>query len=214
MAKYDSREYYITERMAPWLENFADDLAKTNNDKPEKNANTLTNILDIVNGNKKSALEQKIEHYRQLVGLDQLANLAKEGNNETDGKEASPKQSTRIPLSLRDKVAQDKIQDKAQDSKEQQMVMDKITQFVSQVIQNRNGAIATPAILEQLENYLDIKDEWLREHYDDVEKIIQAAKSNFKPQQYKDLQVKELARTDEPNKDKEAPPIWQPPSSK
>lgn len=127
------------------------------------------------------------------------------------GKVADPKNSTpveffskkasRISLSIRDKIAQvapDQIEN--------------IKQYVSQIIKNRNGAIPIPAILEQLENYMKIDSDWLREHYEEIEKIIVDAKTQFEPQKYNNIQMNELARTDEPKAEKE-PPLFAPPTN-
>jgi hypothetical protein len=209
--KYYSRYEYITERTADWLTEFAKDQAKeiaTKNNIDPKKADVLHNILDIVKNNKKTALEEKIEGYRQSVGLSQLADIAKEGNNIPNNKEAM--KATRILLSIRDKIAEEEIVEQ-EDPKELQAALDKINQFVVRVIENRNGSIATPAILEQLKDYVGIDNDWLRKHYSEVEKIIESAKNNFKPQEYNDLQVGDLARTDEPNKNDKEAPIWQPP---
>lgn len=191
-----------SEKLVGWLANFADTLgdkiAKDNNIDPQelKNAGYMDNILDIVNRKKKVSVEEKVAKYRELVGLDLVDNLEKEG-----GKEVT---ASRICLSFRDKVAQ---------TAENQL-MERVKQFVEQVIKNRNGSIATPAILEQLENYIKVDKEWLRGHLEQIEKIIAQAREGLQPEIYNELPVNDLARTDEPAKgEKEAPPFLPPATS-
>jgi len=201
--KRDGNDKY-SEKLVGWLANFADQvgnkLAKDNNIDPQelKNAGYIDNILDIVNRQKKISVEEKVAKYRELVGLDFIDSIEKEG-----GKEVT---ASRIVLSIRDKVAQGAGND--------QQLLDKIKQFVEQVIKNRNGSIATPAILDQLENYIKVDKEWLREHLEQIEEMVANERKQFHPETYSDLPVKDLARTDDPSKgEKEQPPFLPPAAS-
>lgn len=192
-----------SENLVGWLKNFADELgdkiAKDNNIEPQdlKNAGYMDNILDIVNRKKKVSVEEKVAKYRELVGMDIVENIAKEGGNEIKQVTAS-----RISLSIRDKVAQNAGGDQKLDS---------VKQFIEQVIRNRNGSIATPAILDQLENYIKVDKEWLRDHLEQIEGMVAGAREQFHPETYNELPINDLARTDEPSKgEKEAPPFLPP----
>lgn len=191
------------EKLVGWLANFAeqlgDKIAQDNNIDPQelKNAGYMDNILDIVNRKKQISVEEKVAKYRELVGLDLVNNIEKEGGKK---KEVT---ASRISLSIRDKVAQS--------AAGQQGLLDKVKQFVDQVIRNRNGSIATPAILEQLENYIKVDKEWLREHLEQIEGMIAHARKEFRPETYNELPINDLARTDEPSRgEKEAPPFLPP----
>lgn len=195
-------QYAPPENMVGWLKHFADRYAEKNDIKPEeltqeqvKDAGTrLDNILTIMERNKVSTVEAKVQRYRELVGLDMVDSLQKESNQETE------KTASRTPLSIRDKIAQQQDGEKT---------MANIKQYIADVIKNRNGTIATPAILEQLENYLQIDREWLRNNYEDLKSIIEKTRKEFHPQQYRDVSVEDLTRTDDQgqSKEKEAPPI-------
>jgi hypothetical protein len=209
MSKYKTRHDYVRENTVDWLKDFADKqgekIAKDNNIDPAelKNAGYMDNILDIVNRKKQVSVEEKVAKYRELVGMDAVENMAKEGGNE-------PKQVTasRISLSIRDKVAQEEA-DPARDKK----LMDNIKQYVDQIVVNRNGSIATPAILDQLESYMKVDKEWLREHLEQIEDMVAGAREKVLPETH-ELPINELARTDEPSKgEKEAPPFLPPATS-
>lgn len=193
----------VTENLVGWLKNFADregeKLIKENNLTAAeiKNADYLENILDIVNRKKKTSVEEKVAKYREMVGLDLVNTLEKEG-----GKAITA--STRIPLSIRDKIAQSVSDD-------QKQLLDKVKQYIAQVVQNRNGAIVTPAIIDQLADYLKVDEEWLRNHYEEIKQMVESAKQEFQPQTYNEVSVNDLARTDESAKDKE-PLLFQPPT--
>jgi len=203
MFKYKNRHEYMTENTVDWLKDFADKqgekIAKDNNIDPQelKNAGYIDNILDIVNRKKKTSVEEKVAKYRELVGLDMVDNIEKEGGKEV--------MASRISLSIRDKVAQSVGND--------QQLMEKINQFIDQIITNRNGFIATPAILDQLESY-KVDKEWLREHLEQIESMVANARKKFQPEMYNELPISDLARTDEPSKgEKEAPPFLPPAAS-
>jgi hypothetical protein len=192
------------EKLVGWLANFAeqlgDKIAKDNNIDPQelKNAGYMDNILDIVNRKKKVSVEEKVAKYRELVGLDFVDNIEKEG-----GKEVT---ASRITLSIRDKVAQG--------VGGEQQLLDRVKQFIEQVIRNRNGSIATPAILDQLENYIKVDKEWLREHLEEIEAMVARTRKQFHPETYNELPVNDLARTDDPSRgEKEAPPFLPPATS-
>lgn len=200
MPKYNSRHEYMTENMVDWLKDFADKqaekIAKDSNIDPKdlKNAGYMDNILDIVNRKKKVSVEEKVAKYRELVGLDLIdnTNIEKEGGREVT--------ASRIVLSFREKAAN-----------EEQQTMDNIKQYVDQIIKNRNGSIATPAILDQLEQYMKVDKEWLREREEAILDIINKAREGFQPQHYNDVQVDQLTRTDDPSRgEKEAPPFLPP----
>jgi hypothetical protein len=201
--RYDTRYEYMTEKKADWLSDFADDeakkLAQQNNMSVDelKTAGRMDNILDIVERRKKQSVADKVQSYRELVGLDLITNLEKEG-----GKEIS---ASRMPLSLRDKFAQ---------NTDQKQLMDNIKQYVDEVIKNRNGIVATPALLEQLEHYMRLDKEWLRTNYEAIEKIIEDARNQFNPQTYNELPISDLARTDDPSKgENREQPLFLPPAS-
>lgn len=202
MSKYKNRYEYITENKVDWLKDFADKqaekLAKDNNLEPQdlKNANYMDNILDIVNRKKKVSVEEKVAKYREMVGLDFVENnIEKEGGREVT--------ASRVVLSFREKTAN-----------EDQKTMDQIRQYVAQVIKNRNGAIATPAILDQIEHFMKVDKEWLREREDELTSMIEKAREEFQPKNYNDVQVEQLTRTDDPSKgEKEAPPFLPPASA-
>jgi hypothetical protein len=190
-----------SEKLVGWLANFADQvgdkIAKDNNIDPQelKNAGYMDNILDIVNRKKKISVEEKVSKYRELVGLDLIDSIEKEG-----GKEVT---ASRISISIRDKIATS-----------EQQITDNIKQFIEQVIKNRNGSIATPAILDQLENYIKIDKEWLRAHLEQIENIIAKSREQFHPEAYDEPPINDLARTDDPVRgEKEAPPFLPPASS-
>jgi hypothetical protein len=195
-------KYYekYQERLANWLSNFADQYARRNNitevktEEPKK-ASYMENILDVMNKNKKTAIETRIEDLRQRVGLDMLDSIEKSGENDENNKEAT-KKAAYMPLSIRDKIAQsDPMQD--------------VKQFVNQIIANRNGAMSTPAIFEQLEKFLKLDKEWLRENYDEIKGVIDEAHKSFVPKTYNNIAIDELARTDDPGKDQKEPPPLQ-----
>ena len=290
-----SKEYH-SEKLVGWLSNFADrfggKVIRDNNIDPQelKNAGYMDNILDIVNRNKKVSVEEKVLRYRELVGLDMVENLEKEGeqvsNKEAMAKKSfeigqlwsgsmsdsedsesqevfaiiieynpeyqsnnivarffandkehgeivvseksfrkqfpyfkgmvknpkismpdeafSEKMASRVVLSIRDKVAQDVNKD--------HQLLEKARQYIDQVIKNRDGSIAMPAIIEQLNNYLKIDTSWLREHIEEIKKIIDNAKQQVASQrQQPELQINDLARTDDPSRgEKEAPPFLPP----
>lgn len=202
MSKYNSRHQYMTENMVDWLKDFADKqaekIASENEITPQdmKNANYMENILDIVNRKKKMSVESKVQHYRELVGLDMIDNLEKEGGREVTAS------ATRIVLSFREKTA----------DKDEQM-MEKIRQYVFDVVRNRNGAIATPAILDQIEHYMQLDKEWLRERQDVILGDIEKAKAEFQPHNYNDIQAEQLARTDEPSRGEKEQPLFLPPAT-
>lgn len=201
-----------SEKLVGWLSNFADKFGekviKDNNINPQelKNAGYMDNILDIINRNKKISVEEKVAKYRELVGLDLVENLEKEGEQNTN-KQASEKTASRIMLSIRDKTAQQAVAD--------QNLNDRIKQYIEQVVRNRDGAIATPAIVEQLHNYLKVDAEWLRIHFDEIKQIVDSAKQQVSSnRQQPELPINDLARTDEPSKgEKEAPPFLPPAQS-
>jgi len=198
--KYNTRYEYITEKPVDWIAQFADSEAKKIADKHNisideiKNAGRLENILDIVERKKKLTVESKVIQYRQMVGLDLVNNIEKEALKEV--------KASRIALSSRDNVGQN-------DTK----LFDNIKQYVSHIINNRNGAIPTPAILEQIENYMNVDKDWLRNNYTELEKIINATKENFKPETYHEFQASDLARTDNPSKGEKEPPLFMPPTT-
>lgn len=276
------------EQLCGWLKSFADTFAKNNNIAPTfieqpKQSSYQSNILDIMNRNKKSAIETRIDELRQRAGLDLLDNIEKAGENDIENKEAMAKRPIEVgqmwagpngdsgeqfaivtgyypdqqnkdvayrwffeevngepmlsseksfykehpwykgiardpktstpdefftnkkasfgPLSIRHKVAQSVNP------------MTDIKQFVSQVIQNRNGSVATPAIFEQMEKYLKLDKEWLRQNYEEIKKIIDKAHQDFTPQIYNNTNIDELARTDDPDKGKAEPTPFQPPAT-
>ncbi len=199
-----SKHEKVTEKLVGWLANFADrevdKLAQQNNININefKNANYMENILDIVNRKKKTSVDEKVAKYREMVGLDLVDTLEKEG-----GKAVV---ASRISLSIRDKIAQDM-------GDGQKQLLDKVKQYIAQVVQNRNGAIVTPAIIDQLADYLKVDEEWLRNHYEEIKQMVEGAKEEFKPQTYNEVSVNDLARTDESSKDKEPPPFLPPSSS-
>lgn len=201
-----------SEKLVGWLSNFADKFGekviKDNNINPQelKNAGYMDNILDIINRNKKISVEEKVAKYRELVGLDLVENLEKEGEQNTN-KQASEKTASRIMLSIRDKTAQQAVAD--------QNLNDRIKQYIEQVVRNRDGAIATPAIVEQLHNYLKVDAEWLRIHFDEIKQMVDSAKQQVSSnRQQPELPINDLARTDEPSKgEKEAPPFLPPAQS-
>lgn len=202
MAKYNSRYEYVRENMTDWLKDFADKegekLATKHNITPEevKNANYADTILDIVNRKKKMSVEEKVAKYREAVGLDIVNDdvLSKEGNKEVV--------ASRVVLSMRDKTAQN---DKA--------AMENIKQYVDEVMKNRNGVIATPALFEQFENYMRLDKEWLRANYDAINEMIKGAREEFRPQTYNEIEVNDLARTDDPSKGENTDPTpFLPPS--
>lgn len=299
MPKYYSRDEYTKERMVDWLQDFADEQGtKHGAPEPQKDAGFMDRMRAIVNHNKESTVEAKVEQYRQMVGLGLVDSLEKAGENEPTSKEAAKKievgsvweanelpglfarvlasdghevkvlevdktglgyfregitesertyrrieflnqyeywgapgtelpskedqlisdhnngkhqdflncpkcqaqskQASRASLSIRDKTAQQ------QDDKQ---LMTNIKEFVTDVIQNRNGAVATPALFDQIEDYLKVNKEWLRNNFDDVNTIIEKARKQFHPKTYNDVSVHDLTRTDDPMKDKEPPPI-------
>ncbi len=187
--KYDTRYEYMKEKTIGWLVDFADKegekLAAQNGIDPSelKKANYMDNILDIVNRKKKQSVSEKVQHYRELVGLDMVMNMEKEGVKEVV--------ASRMPLSLRDKTAQ---------NVDLKQTMGNIKQYVNEVMKNRNGAIATPALLEQIENYMNLDKGWLRANYEIIENAIEEARKSFHPQTYNDLPINDLARTDDPSK--------------
>jgi hypothetical protein len=193
----------MTENTVDWLKDFAntegEKLAQQNGINPDelKTANRMDNILDIVNRKKKISVEEKVRSYRELVGLDMMDKIEKEGGQEA-------KTASRISLSIRDKIAQDLNQ-----------TMNDTKQYVNEVVKNRNGAIATPAILEQLEHYMKLDKDWLRTNYEAIEKVIDDARTAFKPTDYSDHSVHDLARTDDQNKgeDKDQAPFATPAKS-
>ena len=188
------------ENLVGWLSNFADKygekIAKDNNIDPNelKTASHQDNILAIVERNKKTQVQAKVDKYRMLVGLDDVLNnkIEKAGENET----AKTTTASRRPLSIRDKVA----------SSEE----DAIAQFIDQVVRNRNGNIATPAIIEQLQTYLKIGKEWLQENYDKVVSMVEKARKDNVFEEKKELPVSELA-TDQTKIEKE-PALFSPPT--
>jgi altronate dehydratase len=202
--KYNSRHEYVSERMVDWLADFADkeggNLIKNHSITQEdiKEAGHIENILQIVHRQKKQSVEDKVMHYRQLVGLDQLNAIEKEG--EQDGKKEVV--ASRLPLSIRDKIAQ-------QDANK---IIEQMKEYIGQIIKNRNGAIATPAIFDQLGTYFQVDKDWLREHYDMLQQIIDKVKKDFQPTTYNAIPVDQLAKTDPINKEKEPPLFAQPPS--
>lgn len=203
MKKYQNRYDYMSEKTVDWLKDFAnkqgEKLLKDTNVNPDelKNAGRIENILDIVNRQKKVSVDEKVQKYRQLVGLDLIDSIEKEG-----GKEII---ASKIPLSIRDKFANDEL--------DHNDIIQKIKQYVSQVITNRNGSIATPAIIEQIEKYIRVDKDWLRKHYDEIEQIIDNAKKGFTPKVYNELKVNDLARTDDPSKGDKEQPLFLPQTS-
>lgn len=202
LSKYNTRREYMTENTVDWLKDFADKqgekVAKDNNINPQefKNAGYMENILDIVNRNKHISVEEKVARYRELAGLDLVENLEKEG-----GKEIV---ASHITLSIRDKIAKNPDEDN--------QLKDQIKQYIDQVIKNRNGSIAVPAILDQLNNYLKIDTEWLRAHLEEISQMVDQARRQVISCERPELLINDLARTDEPNKgEKEAPPFLPPP---
>lgn len=203
LSKYNTRYEYLTEKLADWLNDFANQqvkkLTSENNIEPQelKNAGYMDNILDIVNRNKKISVEEKVSKYRELVGLDLVENLEKEG-----GKEVI---ASRIVLSIRDKIAQNVNNDK--------QTMEQIRQYVDQIIKNRDGSIAMPAILEQLNNYLKIDKDWLRDHLEEIKKMIDNAKKRVEShRQQSEPSINDLARTDDPSRGEKEPPPFLPPA--
>ena len=200
MSKRDGDKH--SEKLVGWLANFADDLgdklAKDNNIDPQelKNAGYMDNILDIVNRKKKVSVEEKVAKYREMVGLDLVDNnISKEGGREVT--------ASRVVLSFREKCAN-----------QDQKLMEQIKDYVEHIIKNRNGSIATPAILDQLEHYMKVDKEWLREREDTILDCVEKARAKFQPEHYNDIQVDQLTRTDDPSKDeKEAPPFLPPAAS-
>lgn len=201
---YRNRYDYMKENTVGWLKDFADKegekLATQNGIDPNelKRANYMDNILDIVNRKKQTSVEEKVAKYRELVGLDLITNnIEKEG-----GKEVV---ASRVRLSLRDKVGQ---------AMDHNQVMGDIKQYVDEVIKNRNGIVATPALLDQLEHYMKLDKEWLRANYEVIEKLIEDARKAFHPQTYNELPINDLARTDDPSKgENQEPAPFLPPAS-
>lgn len=199
MIKRDKNGIPYRENMVNWLKSFADDqalkLAEKNNIDPQefKNAGYNENILEIVERNKKTQVQAKVDKYRMLVGLDDVLNnkIEKAGENET----AKTTTASRRPLSIRDKVASNE---------------EAVAQFIDQVVRNRNGNIATPAIIEQLQTYLKISNEWLQENYDKIEAMVEDARKNNVLVDDKALPVNELA-TDQTRLEKE-PALFTPPT--
>lgn len=202
MAHYKTRYEYTQEKMVDWLEQFANDQGtKKGAPEPAKEAGFMDKMKSILDRGKASTVESKVENYRKMVGLDMIGDLEKAGEQENTNKEAEKTvTASRPPLSIRDKTAQ---------QQEPKQLLNNIKEFVTQVIHNRNGAIATPAILEQLEHYLKLDKEWLRNNYEDIEKIIEQVRQEFHPKVYDDASIQELTRTDDPMKEKESPPIAQ-----
>lgn len=191
----------MKENTVGWLKDFADKegekIAKQNGIDPNelKKANYMDNILDIVNRKKKTSVDEKVAKYRELVGLDLVMNIEKEG-----GKEIV---ASCMKLSSRHKNAQ---------QMDHRQTMDDIKQYVDQVIKNRNGIVATPALLDQLEHYMGLDKDWLRANYEVVEKIIEDSRKKFQPQDYNELSINDLARTDDRSQDEESAPFLQGPS--
>lgn len=201
MPKYNSRHEYMTENMVDWLKDFADKqaekVAQDNNINPQdlKNAGYMDNILDIVNRKKKVSVEEKVAKYRELVGLDMIDNIEKEGGREVT--------ASRIVLSCRDKVGSEDTQ-----------LMDKVKQYITDIIRNRNGSIATPAIIDQIEHYMKVDKEWLRAREEEILDYVKKAREQFQPQDHNEIQIDQLTRTDDPSKnEKEAPPFLPPASA-
>lgn len=191
-----------SEKLVGWLANFADQQAKkqASASLDEKSAGYMDHILNIVNRNKTNSVEAKVDELRQRVGLDLIENnIEKSGGNE------EPKKATasRRPLSIRDKVATS-----ANDA-----TLDKVKDYITQVIFNRNGAVATPAIYEQLVNYMNVDKDWMLANSDALEKIVNEAREKFTPKSYHDAPVNELARTDDPSRGDREPPPFLPPAS-
>jgi hypothetical protein len=198
---YNSRHEYMTESMVDWLKDFADKqaekVAKDNKIDPRelKNAGYMDNILDIVNRKKKISVEEKVAKYRELVGLDMIDSIEKEGGHEVI--------ASRVILSCREKVA----------TGDEQLI-EKVRQYITDIIRNRNGSIATPAIIDQLEHYMKLDKEWLRKRENEILDYVKKAREQFQPQNYNEVQVDQLTRTDDPSKgEKEAPPFLPPASA-
>jgi hypothetical protein len=199
--KYNTRYEYTTERLVNWLSDFADKQGqKILQDESlyPKSANYTDNILNIINRKKNQTIEEKVAHYRELVGLDQLEKIEKEGEQEQH------KTASRFLLSMRDKIAQENT---VMDSKQ---LMEKIKEYVVSIVKNRNGVIAMPAIIEQLEHYMKVDREWMIEHYEEIESIITQAKKDFSPQEYDTLSVDMLTKSD--NRVEKEPPLFVPPT--
>lgn len=178
--KDDKYEYEGSQRLSGWLRNFADSEAPKYA-KDDTTANRLENILDIVGRQKKVSVEERVKHYRELVGLDMLDKIEKEGGREVVAKY--------IKLSQFDIVNNDNLA--------------RVKQYVEQLVKNRNGYIAGPAIFEQLKSFLRLSDDWLHENYEQVEKIINDTKQSFQPHTYGGPSTSDLARTEPATDDNE-----------
>src|SRR5690242_16722559 len=100
MTKRNNNYQYIApENMVGWLANFADRFGYQNNITPDELAkdagNRLDNILTIMERNKASSVEAKVQKYRELVGMDAIEAIQKESKQEAQ------KTASRISLSIR-----------------------------------------------------------------------------------------------------------------
>ncbi len=172
--KRDDDREYMNSPLVGWLSNFADrEAAKYANDT---SSNKIESILDIVGRNKKTSVEEKVAQYRELAGLDMVDKIEKEGGREIT--------ASYIKLSQFDAPM---------NSNED---MDRIKQYVESIVKNRNGHIATPAIFEQLGDFLGLGKDWLHENYEQVERVIESVKNAFQPEQYAGLSPMDLARNE------------------
>lgn len=213
MSKYTTRYQYFTEKKVDWLNDFAnkqgEKLAELGVDIDSiKNANHMDNILDIMNKQKKISVDQKVMEYRRLVGMDLLDAMEKAGTDSIDTKEIKAKSASlsKFSLSIRDKSAQH-IGDEND-------ILDRVKQYVTQVIKNRDGSITMPAILDQLHTYLKIDTDWLRTNVEEIKKLINHEKNQIAANKHEsDVFINDLARTDDPSRGEKEQPLFMPPAN-
>jgi len=207
LSKYNNRYEYITEKLSSWLVDFADSeaekIAKQNNLNVEdiKSAGYMDSITNIMNRKKINSVEGKVQDYREAVGLDLVSNIEKSGEQDAS-------KEVLAALSIRDKIAKEEQSDVIETneiSNEDKEKLEDIKKFVSKLIENRNGSIATQAILEQIKEFVIDEDEtWMLDHDGEIEAAIKGAKEKFTPKSYGDISIDELTKTDGQSKN-EAP---------
>ena len=202
MSKYFE---YIRERTSDWLTDFVKERATSELKTVEadkKSADYLSNILDVVSKNKFNSIEAKIEDLKRRVGVNMISI-----EKSADEQGVAEKTASVMPLSIRHKVAID-------ENSGDKLKLDAIKIYISETIENRNGHITTPALLDMVSNMFSLNHEWLEDHLDEIKNMITKAFKEFSPKHYKsNISPSALAKSDKLTSGNEAQddiPIAQP----
>lgn len=178
MSKYFEK---INERIAAnWLKDFADNEAKKIVEKQANDpASPMQNILSILSGNKKNAVEAKVQELRARVGLDLLNDVI-----EKSGESETAKCASKKPLSLRHKIALEQSME--------ELDKGKLQVFINKTVESRNGKIDTPAMLDLLKDAFGLDGKTLKVHAEELMALINESKKNFSPRKYRESISPEL----------------------